>query len=1498
MQLQSLTSAAVLAMSGLVMAQPIASWDMRSVQDVAEAGVGFPRGNPVVADRAPGGIFGGLLEDNPVFAALRGGAPLGVGDDLLWYFNPLTGHEYPTAAVGAPAEFYNPTSLFSTGDGVSYDVTATLDPNLDPGVSGRVEGAFYPIGQYGNEFELLGTHTHEFMFRSNGDTTDLNGDGLWTGNFAPSGGPSTNGFFVPAKDNQVIWWHDGPARLLVNASEGAPGGLRMSIAGLDGLGNNLFATFDANARNYLNGEWVYVKLTYDASAPTLSGAQYRVEITTDTDPGAGVSLVTDRVVGNFDPSWAGLRPGPGANPLIGLRSFGDNFNGRQFDGFIDAIQISDGEVSATDMMGVTVPPPSASYGPIAHWGMAPAFDTVTDPRNPGFVLNPGEDGVQPATLDSRTSAGEGDVLGGASYTPTFPYGSREAVAQTGPADDHLWCFTSENYDTDGRIGDFPRVAFGAPAWLFAPGKAPVIPSSFDSSAFDAPASGSLVYPSDRYGDEMAFQGSFTLEAVYNTASSATQTLIFQGEARERYSLRVSASGAVFTLVDANGTADLAVLGNEVVSHVGGAWIYTRAIYDENAGTLTIASRDEFGNEDAVSVSSVPGFGPLPTGSDGNMFIGRDVFDPALGPTNFSGLIDEIQITRGVVASADAMVLLSTDPMPACSPADIDRDGLVTPFDLIALLNISESAPNCPADAACAIADLDRNNTVDVFDLIALLRIYDPNDPNCQGPARRPNVILIKVDDQGYGDLSVHGNPVLSTPNLDRLHAESVRLTDFHVAPMCSPSRGQLITGRDAMRNGSTFVAQGRSMVRAEIPTIAEFFAEAGYATSHVAKWHLGDSYPHRPQDRGFQDTFHHRAWGITSLADYWGNDYFDPILNLNGIDVPTTGYCTDTFFDYAMDWITQHESAGDDPFFMYLATNTPHGPDLVPNAYSDPYIGTYNGITVPHKFYGMIANLDENLGRLEAFLSNNNLRDDTIIIYMSDNGTQSRAARDIHNAGMRGFKQSVYDGGHRVPFFVRWPNGPLAHGRDVDELTQVQDVLPTLIELCGLNAPRIDPNNPTRATLPSLVTDFDGDSIVRLLDGSSDELHDRMLVIQYRVSGEKWDPAVVLWDKWRLVNPGELYNIETDPSQMTNVAAQFPLVAQAMEDHYDDWYDEVKPQFDIERWIRVDTDRQGSMKLYSQDWVGDFCDNRGGLSNATAVGYWNIEVATSGVYDIELRRWPEESGLPFPAGFNPADFTAGTRGARPITAANLQVAGGNYTLDTWPEATSAVFRVYLDEGRHRLQTHLLDGQDRIICSAMYTQMTRVDHAPPNTLTSLSSRLPNPQIQPGPVIVAQPVTLAPDDVLMADFEGADFGDWVLTGTAFASGPVAAGNRIVGFEGLRVLDTFIGNGNSDGPTGTLTSPVFMIDRDRINFRIGGGSRPYLTQVDLVINGQMVRSAIGNQSRDDSGRKIMQWVSWDVSEFAGSQATIRITDASSDGWGHIVVDQIYRSNRAPGQ
>lgn len=751
---------------------------------------------------------------------------------------------------------------------------------------------------------------------------------------------------------------------------------------------------------------------------------------------------------------------------------------------------------------------------------------------------------------------------------------------------------------------------------------------------------------------------------------------------------------------------------------------------------------------------------------------------------------------------------------------------------------------------------------------------------------KPNVIVIITDDQGYGDVSAHGNPVLRTPNIDRLHDQSARFTDFHVSPMCSPTRGQLMTGIDAMKNGCTAVCQGRSMMRRELPTMANFFADSGYATGHFGKWHLGDSYPHRPQDRGFHETLHHRAWGITSLADYWGNTYFDPVLSHNGTDRKYAGYCTDIFFDEAKRWMERQSREGK-PFFCYLATNTPHGPDVCADVYSDPYVGTLDGKPMPSKFYGMIANLDENVGKLHAFLREEGLHENTIVIYMADNGTQSQQAAEVFNAGMRGKKTSVYEGGHRVPLFVRWPAGGLPPDRDIDALTQVQDLLPTLIDLCGLE------NGPGAK--------FDGTSLAGLLKGSASELPDRKLVVQYRVSGEPWDPAVVMWGKWRLLNAApadneqpELYHIGRDPGQTRDVADEHAEIVQAMSEHYQQWYGEAKPLFDRERWITIGSEAADPVKLYAQDWVGDYCDNLGGLIEGWAIGYWNVEVANPGVYEIELRRYPTEAEAPLNAGFAPY-WTHEKLGQIPVVAANLRVDGQNFTLDAQPGDTRVVFRVHLETGRQRLHTSLMNARGETICSAMYVNVARVLDASRVELTAQSDRYPKPGVRPGPTVVAAPVLLSEDDVLMVDFEKDAWGEWAATGTAFRSGPVEARDRLVGHQGKYVLDTHVGNNHSDQATGTLTSPVFTIDRDFINFRIGGGRTPERTCVNLLIDGSPVRSAVGNVAKNSRGQRILQWVSWDVSEFKGRAASIQIVDAHSGGWGHIVVDQMFRSDRA---
>ncbi|MEA2068259.1 MAG: sulfatase-like hydrolase/transferase, partial [Verrucomicrobiota bacterium] len=747
-------------------------------------------------------------------------------------------------------------------------------------------------------------------------------------------------------------------------------------------------------------------------------------------------------------------------------------------------------------------------------------------------------------------------------------------------------------------------------------------------------------------------------------------------------------------------------------------------------------------------------------------------------------------------------------------------------------------------------------------------------------AMKPNVILILTDDQGYGDLSAHGNPVIKTPKMDKLRAESVRLTDFHVAPMCTPTRGQLMSGMDAMRNGATAVCQGRSMMRGDIKIMPQFFAEAGYATGLFGKWHLGDSYPHRPRFRGFQEVLSFRAWGITSLADYWNNGYFDPMLMHNGVDKKYPGYCTDIFFNEAMKWVEKCLS-DQKPFFLYLPTNTPHVPEVVGKNFSTPYIGMHGDTSIPSDFYGMIANIDENLGRLESFLKEKGIRNNTILIFMSDNGTQNERAQTIFNAGMRERKRSVFEGGHRVHCFVRWIDGKLQQGRDITELTEVQDLLPTLAGFCGLNT--------EGATL-------DGTSLSSLLKGTEETLADRMCVIQYRVSGQKWNSSAVLWNQWRLVGEKELFNIENDPHQDKNIYDEFPEVAKKMTDHYNEWYAEAKQLYDRKRFIVVGSPKNNPSILYASDWQGSYCDNRGGLKKADGTGYWDLIVEQAGIYEIALRRWPKESNKTFTEGYEgPADQGGS---ARPITVANVEIAGGNYTLDIPAGATHVTFNVRLPKGKTRLATALMNAKELTLCSAMYVYVRRLDDGVGVSLTPASDRKPKGRVpvKKGvkPVKGTASIKLSGDDRLLADFEDGSYGNWKTTGSAFGTKPTTTKGKAVGHQGARLVDTFI-TGNGDQSTGTLTSPAFRINRRYLNFLIGGGNHAGKTCVNLVINGQVVHSATGLARKDHQGRKIMKWVSWDLSKWQDTEAQIVVVDDYSGGWGHIMVDQIFLSNKA---
>lgn len=551
----------------------------------------------------------------------------------------------------------------------------------------------------------------------------------------------------------------------------------------------------------------------------------------------------------------------------------------------------------------------------------------------------------------------------------------------------------------------------------------------------------------------------------------------------------------------------------------------------------------------------------------------------------------------------------------------------------------------------------------------------------QAPVR-PNVILVITDDQGYGDLSVHGNPVLQTPNLDNLYDQSIRFTDFHVAPMCTPTRGQLLTGRDAMDNGATMVCMGRSMVREELPTMADIFKASGYRTAMFGKWHLGDSYPYRPQDRGFEETVWHGAFGIGSIADHYGNTYWNDTYWHNGKPEKYKGYCTDVWFDLALDYIRKSAN-GQEPFFLYLPTNAAHAPHLCDDQYSDPYLqkGMKQEIA---KFYGQITTIDNNMGRLMQTLDETGIAENTILIFMTDNGTT--LGHHVYTAGMRGHKTEPYEGGHRVPFFVKWPAGEIGQPRDIDVLAQAQDVLPTLIEWCRLQKP--------------VDAGFDGLSLAPAIKGNQEDLEDRMLVVEYENPYRPGENKAVLWKNWRLVKDKELYDLTADPAQEKDIAMQHPEIVSRLREYYQQWRKKTMPDYEKERYIHLGTANQNPLVLYSSDWKGSYADNQGNLFAGDQVGYWDVMVDSAGIYEFTLSRWHPASGIPLTGMMK--DRQGRERGALPVAFARLKIAGFDSVVPTKPSDTQVKFTVDLPKGINRIETWFLDANREPVCSAYYT----------------------------------------------------------------------------------------------------------------------------------------------------------------------------------------------------
>ena len=558
----------------------------------------------------------------------------------------------------------------------------------------------------------------------------------------------------------------------------------------------------------------------------------------------------------------------------------------------------------------------------------------------------------------------------------------------------------------------------------------------------------------------------------------------------------------------------------------------------------------------------------------------------------------------------------------------------------------------------------------------------------EGQRKQPNVVLVITDDQGYGDLGCHGNPVIETPNLDRLHSESVRLTNFHVSPTCSPTRAALMTGHYCNRTGVWHTIMGRSLLRKDEVTMADVFSDSDYRTGIFGKWHLGDNYPFRPQDRGFGEVLIHGGGGVGQGPDYWGNDYFDDTYRHNGKLEKFTGYCTDIWFDGAMKFI---EANKDQPFLCYLPTNAPHGPFNVADEYSQPYRD--KGVQGNQaNFYGMITNIDENMGRLMQRLKELDLQDNTILIFMTDNGSSAG-----FSAGMRGKKGSEYDGGHRVPFFIRWPGGGLEGGRDIDRLTAHIDILPTLIELCGLNKP--------------VGVKFDGDSLAALLMGQDKNWPDRrtagwpdrtLVTDSQRIEHpEKWRKCAVMTDRWRLINGQELYDMKADPAQENNIANEHPEIVEILRQNYERWWADVSQRFDEYCEIIIGSEKENPTRLMSHDWHTQKVPWSQGTvrSGMQANGFWAVEVARDGTYEFTLRRWPVEVDRPINAAIPGGKAISATR-------ARLKIADVDMTKTIPNDAHAVTFRVRLKAGKTRLQTWFMDdkGESR---GAYYAYVKRL-----------------------------------------------------------------------------------------------------------------------------------------------------------------------------------------------
>lgn len=493
-------------------------------------------------------------------------------------------------------------------------------------------------------------------------------------------------------------------------------------------------------------------------------------------------------------------------------------------------------------------------------------------------------------------------------------------------------------------------------------------------------------------------------------------------------------------------------------------------------------------------------------------------------------------------------------------------------------------------------------------------------------SNQPNVIIIITDDQGYGDLGITGNPHVKTPVIDQFSKESITFNNFYVSPVCAPTRSSLMTGRYSLRTGVRDTYNGGAIMATSEITIAEVLKKEDYSTGVFGKWHLGDNYPSRPMDQGFDESVIHLAGGMGQVGDittYFKGDrsYFDPVLWHNGKQKAYEGYCSDIFTEEAIKYIEDNKEG---PFLCYLSFNAPHTPLQVPDKYYqlykdiDPSKGFENDDRPfvemneknkedARKVYAMVTNIDDNIGKLLNKLDELKLSDNTVVIFMTDNGPQQTR----YVAGMRGRKGNVFRGGVRVPFYIRYP-AKFKKAKTIETTAAHIDILPTISSICNVELPK------DRV--------IDGKNLLPLIKGEKVDWTDRPLFFYWtRRYPELYKNIAIQKGFFKLVGNTNynasienfnLFNIKSDPYEQNNIVINNKELASGLKSELDKMYDELIASENLinQPRIVIGSSRENPVFLSRNDASGE----RGIWNQEEVYGYWKVDLQ-EGLYNIKFK---------------------------------------------------------------------------------------------------------------------------------------------------------------------------------------------------------------------------------------------------------------------------------------